>query len=43
MPSYVVATVRRVQNRKVLEAYWAQGGPNLRGHWGNPLGSLYAV
>jgi uncharacterized protein (DUF1330 family) len=37
MSAYVVATVRRVQNRKALEAYWAKVGPTFEGTGAKPL------
>ncbi len=37
MSAYVVATIRRVQNRKGLEAYWAHVGPTFEGTGAKPL------
>ncbi len=37
MPAYVVATIRNVQDRKALEAYWAHVGPTFEGTGVKPL------
>lgn len=37
MSTCVVAPIRRVQNRKALEAYWVHVGPTFEGTGANPL------
>lgn len=37
MSAYLIATVRRVHDRKGLEAYWARVGPTFDGTGAKPL------
>jgi uncharacterized protein (DUF1330 family) len=41
MSAYVIAYVRRVHDRKGLEAYWASVGPTFAGTGAKPI-SVYA-
>lgn len=37
MSAYLIATVRRVQDRKGLEEYWSRVGPTFEGTGAKPL------